>query len=99
MTVLKITFEIQYSIRKVLVDGVEGERSKFIREQASDQFIEKVEGMIEQQRRLYQDLLDEVAGNQNNINLVNKNNEIHIQQYDYLLKRYLLNIERETTSV
>ncbi|MDT3878408.1 bacillithiol biosynthesis BshC, partial [Staphylococcus aureus] len=33
--------------------------------------------------------------NQNNINLVNKNNEIHIQQYDYLLKRYLLNIERE----
>ena len=24
----KITFEIQYSIRKVLVDGVEGERSK-----------------------------------------------------------------------
>ncbi|MFW2666566.1 bacillithiol biosynthesis cysteine-adding enzyme BshC, partial [Staphylococcus aureus] len=38
---------------------------------------------------------DEVAGNQNNINLVNKNNEIHIQQYDYLLKRYLLNIERE----
>ena len=26
---------------------------------------------------------------------VNKNNEIHIQQYDYLLKRYLLNIERE----
>ena len=36
------------------------EKSKFIREQASDQFIEKVEGMIEQQRRLYQDLLDEV---------------------------------------
>ena len=30
---------------------------KFIREQASDQFIEKVEGMIDQQRRLYQDLL------------------------------------------
>ncbi len=26
---------------------------------------------------------------------MNKNNEIHIQQYDYLLKRYLLNIERE----
>ncbi len=47
------------------------------------------------QRRLNKDLLDEVAGNQNNINLVNKNNEIHIQQYDYLLKRYLLNIERE----
>lgn len=79
----------------MLVDGVEGERSKFIREQASHQFIEKVEGMIEQQRRLNKDLLDEVAGNQNNINLVNKNNEIHIQQYDYLLKRYLLNIERE----
>lgn len=51
--------------------------------------------MIEQQLRLNKDLLDEVAGNQNNINLVNKNNEIHIQQYDYLLKRYLLNIERE----
>ncbi len=31
----------------MLVDGVEGERSKFIREQASHQFIEKVEGMIE----------------------------------------------------
>ena len=75
------------------------EKSKFIREQASDQFIEKVEGMIEQQRRLYQDLLDEVAGNQNNINLVNKNNEIHIQQYDYLLKRYLLNIEENDISM
>ncbi len=31
-------------------------------EQASHQFIEKVEGMIEQQRRLNKDLLDEVAG-------------------------------------
>ena len=91
----KLLSKYNIPLEKVLVDGVEGERSKFIREQASDQFIEKVEGMIEQQRRLYQDLLDEVAGNQNNINLVNKNNEIHIQQYDYLLKRYLLNIERE----
>ncbi|HDC6047522.1 TPA: bacillithiol biosynthesis cysteine-adding enzyme BshC [Staphylococcus aureus] len=91
----KLLSKYNIPLEKVLVDGVEGERSKFIREQASHQFIEKVEGMIEQQRRLNQDLLDEVAGNQNNINLVNKNNEIHIQQYDYLLKRYLLNIERE----
>ncbi|WP_462130541.1 bacillithiol biosynthesis cysteine-adding enzyme BshC [Staphylococcus aureus] len=91
----KLLSKYNIPLEKVLVDGVEGERSKFIREQASHQFIEKVEGMIEQQRRLNQDLLDEVAGNQNNINLVNKNNEIHIQQYNYLLKRYLLNIERE----
>ena len=91
----KLLSKYNIPLEKVLVDGVEGERSKFIREQASDQFIEKVEGMIEQQRRLNQDLLNEVVGNQNNINLVNKNNEIHIQQYDYLLKRYLLNIERE----
>ena len=24
-----------------------------------------------------------------------KNNQIHLNQYDYLIKRYLLNIERE----
>ncbi len=44
----------------MLVNHVKRERSKFIREQASHQFI-KVEGLIEQQRRLNKDLLDEVA--------------------------------------
>ena len=91
----KLLTKYELPLSEVLVDGVEGSRSKFIREQASDDFIEKVETMIEQQRILYRDLLNEVTGNQNNINLVTKNNEIHQHQYEYLLNRYLLNIERE----
>ena len=37
----------------------------------------------------------EVSNSNDNRLLVDKNNEIHQQQYDYLLNRYLLNIERE----
>lgn len=44
---------------------------------------------------VYQQLLNEVKENQDNFNLVTKNEEIHNKQFDYLLKRYLLNIERE----
>lgn len=44
---------------------------------------------------MYQQLLNEVKENQDNFNLVTKNEEIHNKQFDYLLKRYLLNIERE----
>ena len=36
-----------------------------------------------------------MAGNNDNEQLIEKNNDIHLTQYDYLLKRYLLNIERE----
>ncbi|MGI2315341.1 bacillithiol biosynthesis cysteine-adding enzyme BshC, partial [Staphylococcus cohnii] len=43
----------------------------------------------------FQSLQAEVTDNHDNKVLLNKNNEIHQKQFDYLLKRYLLNIERE----
>lgn len=51
--------------------------------------------MKQQQENLFHSLYKEVQGNNANENLVTKNNEIHLRQYDYLKKRYLLNIERE----
>lgn len=38
----KLLTKYELPLSEVLVDGVEGSRSKFIREQASDDFIEKL---------------------------------------------------------
>ena len=48
-----------------------------------------------QQEALYQSLQQELDDNHDNTVLLDKNNEIHQFQYDYLIQRYLLNIERE----
>ena len=58
-------------------------------------FIQQVEELKAKHENVYQQLLNEVKENQDNFNLVTKNEEIHNKQFDYLLKRYLLNIERE----
>ena len=47
------------------------------------------------QQQLTERLKSQVAGNHDNELLIEKNNEIHQEQYHYLLKRYLLNVERE----
>lgn len=60
-----------------------------------DTFIQQVEELKAKHENVYQQLLNEVKENQDNFNLVTKNEEIHNKQFDYLLKRYLLNIERE----
>ena len=51
--------------------------------------------MKTQQQELYNNLLTYVENNHDNQLLLEKNNQIHLNQYDYLIKRYLLNIERE----
>ena len=70
-------------------------QNEFVREKASDTFIQQVEELKAKHENVYQQLLNEVKENQDNFNLVTKNEEIHNKQFDYLLKRYLLNIERE----
>ncbi|EHJ06932.1 bacillithiol biosynthesis cysteine-adding enzyme BshC [Staphylococcus simiae] len=91
----KLLTQYDVSIEDVLVNGIEDDRNKFIREQASETFLQQIESLKQQQQQLYKDLFDKVSNNQQNINLLNKNNDIHQYQFDYLIKRYLLNIERE----
>lgn len=91
----KLLNQYQLDVQQVIENGIEEDRTKFVREKASESFIKQVEKLKEDHARIYQQLLDEVKGNQDNINLVEKNSEIHNTQYDYLLQRYLLNIERE----
>ena len=91
----KLLEQYQLKADKVIQLGIEDDRTKFVREQASEDFIQKVKELKAEQAKIYQHLLAEVEGNQDNVNLVNKNNEIHNEQFDYLLKRYLLNIEIE----
>jgi len=62
---------------------------------ASNNFINEVEEMKIQQQELYNNLFTYVENNHDNQLLLEKNNQIHLNQYDYLIKRYLLNIERE----
>lgn len=91
----KLLDQYQLKADNVIQLGIENDRTKFVREQASEDFIQRVEELKAEHAKIYKHLLAEVEGNQDNVNLVNKNNEIHNDQFDYLLKRYLLNIERE----
>ena len=87
----------QYNLKTetIISYGVEQDRQKFVREKASQEMIDEVEQMKAQQQKLTERLKAQVTGNHDNELLVEKNNEIHQKQYDYLLKRYLLNVERE----
>ena len=91
----KLLKQYDVSIEDVLVNGIDDDRNKFIREQASETFIKQIENFKHQQQQLYNVLSNEISNNQQNINLLNKNNDIHQYQFDYLIKRYLLNVERE----
>ncbi|MDU4686499.1 MAG: bacillithiol biosynthesis BshC, partial [Staphylococcus sp.] len=74
---------------------IETDRENFVRSKASDTFIKKVESLKENHAKIYELLLKEVNDNHDNINLVKKNYDIHNKQFEYLLNRYLLNIERD----
>ena len=91
----KLLKQYNLSIESVIANGVEQERQRFVREKASNNFINEVEEMKIQQQELYNNLLTYVENNHDNQLLLEKNNQIHLNQYDYLIKRYLLNIERE----
>lgn len=82
-------------VQQAITSGVASERTRFIRAQASETFLSRVEEMKAAQTQLYEDLMHEVAGDVMQEKLVKKNDQIHQRQYDYLVQRYLLNIERE----
>ncbi|RIN04171.1 bacillithiol biosynthesis BshC, partial [Staphylococcus shinii] len=87
--------QYQLDENSIIEKGVEDYKKQFVRAQASQEFIDQIEHLKVQQTQLYQRLQAEVDGNNDNKQLLDKNNEIHQKQYDYLIKRYLLNIERE----
>ncbi|UDI78508.1 bacillithiol biosynthesis cysteine-adding enzyme BshC [Staphylococcus taiwanensis] len=91
----KLIKQYDLEVDNVIENGIEEDRAKFIRAQASEKVIQEVEELKKQHAKVYQQLYDEVNDNQDNMNLISKNNEIHNKQFDYLIKRYLLNIERE----
>ncbi|BCU52069.1 putative cysteine ligase BshC [Staphylococcus auricularis] len=81
--------------KEVINQGIASYKQHFVRAQASDTFIQSVEQLKDEQAKVYETLSQEVANNNDNQVLLEKNNQIHQAQYDYLLNRYLLNIERE----
>jgi len=91
----KLLAHYQLNRNDIIEKGIEADKAQFIRSKASQSFIEQVEALKEQQKDLFHSLQAEVTDNHDNKVLLNKNNEIHQKQFDYLLKRYLLNIERE----
>ncbi|MCU5745713.1 bacillithiol biosynthesis cysteine-adding enzyme BshC [Staphylococcus sp. SQ8-PEA] len=91
----KLLSRYQVDTSTAIEGGLEKYKSEFIRSKASSSFIQQVEHMQKRQSELYKLLKLEVKGNNDNELLVDKNNEIHQKQYEYLLQRYLLNIERE----
>ncbi|WP_105993868.1 bacillithiol biosynthesis cysteine-adding enzyme BshC [Staphylococcus simulans] len=91
----KLLARYDITAEDVIQHGIEDEKNKFIRAHASETFLNQLEALKENQQKVYEQLLAEVEGNEDNKNLVNKNNQIHQSQYDYLRKRYFVNIERE----
>ncbi|MBF7017360.1 bacillithiol biosynthesis cysteine-adding enzyme BshC [Staphylococcus durrellii] len=91
----KLSSKYAISIEEIISQGTNATKNKFIRARASDTFINNIEKLKQQQIQLYETLKAEVQDNNDNRLLLDKNNKIHMQQYDYLINRYLLNIERE----
>lgn len=78
-----------------LKNGIDQHKKKFIRAQASQEAIDEIEQMKRIQKEFYEKMLREIGDDYQNEQLLEKNNQIHAHQYEYLMNRYLLNIERE----
>lgn len=91
----KLINQYKLNAENVIMNGIETDREKFVRSKASDTFIKKVESLKENHAKIYESLRKEVNDNHDNINLLKKNYDIHNKQFEYLLNRYLLNIERD----
>ncbi|TGV00107.1 bacillithiol biosynthesis BshC, partial [Mesorhizobium sp. M8A.F.Ca.ET.173.01.1.1] len=83
----KLLAHYQLNRNDIIEKGIEADKAQFIRSKASQSFIEQVEALKEQQKDLFHSLQAEVTDNHDNKVLLNKNNEIHQKQFDYLLKR------------
>ncbi|MHD0398006.1 bacillithiol biosynthesis cysteine-adding enzyme BshC [Staphylococcus simulans] len=91
----KLLNRYEINAEDVIMNGIDDVKDKFIRAHASDSFLEQLDALQDNQQEVYKQLLAEVQDNEDNKNLVIKNNQIHHTQYDYLRKRYFHNIERE----
>lgn len=85
----------ELDVNDILIDGVQSDKDKFIRAQASDEVLREIEKMKDIQTSFHHKLIDEIGDEYQNRQLIEKNNKIHQHQYKYLLERYLLNVERE----
>ena len=68
----KLLSQYQLDLHKVLVDGIDEDKQRFVRAQASDSFLEQVEQMKQRQDELYKNLLLEVSNSNDNRLLVDK---------------------------
>ena len=59
-------------LKKVIQNGIDDDKNEFVREKASDTFIQQVEELKAKHENVYQQLLNEVKENQDNFNLVTK---------------------------
>ncbi|WP_436853625.1 bacillithiol biosynthesis cysteine-adding enzyme BshC [Staphylococcus caeli] len=91
----KLLAQYNLEAQSIIKNGIAESKERFVRAQASQSLIDKVEALKVQQEKLYETLKDEVFDSNDNQLLLEKNNEIHQNQFDYLINRYLLNIERE----
>ncbi|GGI41595.1 bacillithiol biosynthesis cysteine-adding enzyme BshC [Mammaliicoccus stepanovicii] len=91
----KLLRTYKLSIDNVLIDGVSNDKQKFIRSKASDDVLREIESMKEVQSTFHHKLIEEIGDEYQNRQLLEKNNQIHQHQYQYLFDRYLLNVERE----
>nr|WP_263313589.1 bacillithiol biosynthesis cysteine-adding enzyme BshC [Mammaliicoccus sp. Marseille-Q6498] len=79
----------------ILIEGIQRDSDKFVRSKASDEVLNEIEKMKETQLSFHHKLLDEIGDEYQNRQLIEKNNQIHQHQYQYLLDRYLLNVRRD----
>lgn len=73
----KLLSQYDLTTETIISNGVENDRQRFVREQASNELISQVEEMKVQQQQLTDKLKLQVAGNHDNEMLIEKNNEIH----------------------
>ena len=89
----KLINQYKLNAENVIMNGIETDREN-VRSKASDTFIKSRVFKRESCQNI-RITSKEVNDNHDNINLVKKNYDIHNKQFEYLLNRYLLNIERD----
>ena len=91
----KLLETYRLDLGEVITEGTASAKARFIRAQASDEVLNEIARMREQQIEFYEKLDAIVGESEDNHKLLKKNHQIHTHQYDYLKTRYLKNIERE----
>src|SRR5699024_12757165 len=75
----------ELDIKDILRDGVQSDKDKFIRAQASDEVLREIKKMKDIQTSFHHKLIDEIGDEYQNRQLIEKNIKIHQHQYQYLL--------------